>query len=84
MWQLDATRTAKKVISMMAEAVKKKFYSESDQIRAVGDDFIVTKSDGTMEKVEIPEMTFKVDDETKVTTIELTKIIRTPYKKGNK
>lgn len=84
MRRLNATSLAKRVIAKLSDLIKQSFYSEDDKIRVEGDDFIVTKSDGTMEKVEIPKFTIKIDDKTKVAFIELTEIIRTPYKKGDK
>lgn len=62
-------------------------YSEDDKIEPIGDDFVVTKSDGTCDVVQILEgsITVDIDESTRVGAIKITvkNVKREPYKQSS-
>ena len=79
---------AKSFVRMMnniiGDIIKQQHYSKDDLIKPFGDDYIVTKVDGTMEKVILTGGTLSLDNDKKTIKIELKDIIRKPYKKEGK
>lgn len=78
----------KMINAKFIDFLKERYYSEGDEIKVVGDDFIVTKSNGTQEIVSMGEHTlsFEFDDKKGIVQIKVIvkKVIRKPYKKNRK
>ncbi len=82
--RLNVARLTKVIATLIGDIIKREYYSEADKIEAVGDDWIVTKSDGTMEKVEVPKIIITMLKGKKAIKIEVQEIVRNPYKKEGK